>query len=128
MAASKPTTTSFSPRGYTNTPINPPQNKCIRPVFSIKGAESGGSSRHRILHLTCPLSLCVFELTFHRLCVGVGIGEVGGDAQGAAVGTGLDARRLEQQRFPGGAVSQTHHLPQGSPTTCWLQENVGLKD
>lgn len=56
---------------------------------------------------------CVF-LTFYRLCVGIGVGEVGADAQGAAVGAGLDAGRLEQQRFPGGAVPQSHHLPRAA--------------
>lgn len=51
------------------------------------------------------------ELTFYRFCVSISIGEVGGDAQGAAIGARLDAGRLEQQRFPGRAVSQSHHLP-----------------
>lgn len=34
-------------------------------------------------------------LTFYRLDVSIGIGEVCGDAQGAAIGTGLDAGGLE---------------------------------
>lgn len=34
-------------------------------------------------------------LTFYRLNVSIGIGEVCGDAKGAAVGTGLDAGGLE---------------------------------
>lgn len=58
------------------------------------------------------ICLCAFGFTFYRFCVGIGVGEMGGDAQGAAVGAGLDAGRLEQQRFPGRAVSQSHHLAQ----------------
>ncbi len=34
-------------------------------------------------------------LTFYRLYASVSIGKVSGDAQGAAVGTGLDAGGLE---------------------------------
>lgn len=44
----------------------------------------------RLLHVTrIPL------LTFHRLCVSVSISEVCSNAQGAAIGTGLDAGGLE---------------------------------
>lgn len=99
--------------------------------FNANGTECSGLILHRILYLTCSLALflivlfckhwvkklkllisvCAFGLTFHRFFVGISVGQVGGDGQGAAVGAGLDGGRLEQQRFPGRAVSQSHHLP-----------------
>ena len=45
------------------------------------------------------------QLTLHRLGVYVGIGEVGSDTQGAAIGTGLDAGCFQEQRCPGRPVS-----------------------
>lgn len=51
----------------------------------------------------------VCDLTLHRFGVCVGVGEMCGDAQGAAVGTGLDAGGLEEQRGPRGPVSQANH-------------------
>lgn len=52
----------------------------------------------------------ILLLTFYRFYISIGIGEVCGDAQGAAVSTGLDAGGLQQQWFPGRAISQSHHL------------------
>lgn len=49
-------------------------------------------------------------LTFNRFYAGIGIGKLSCDAQGAAIGTGLDAGGLEEQWFPVGRVSQTYHL------------------
>lgn len=49
-------------------------------------------------------------LTFYRFYISIGISEVCGDAQRAAVSTGLDAGGLQQQWFPGRAIPQSHHL------------------
>lgn len=49
-------------------------------------------------------------LTFNGFYVGIGVGELSCDAQGAAVGTGLDGGGLEEQWFPVGRVSQAYHL------------------
>lgn len=70
------------------------------------------------------ICLCALELTFYRFRVGISVGEVGGDAQGAAVGAGPDAGGLEQQRFPGGAVSQSHHLPWASTPLAARQHRL----
>lgn len=48
-------------------------------------------------------------LTFNGIHISIGIGELSCDAQGAAVGTGLDAGGLEEQWFPVGRVSQASH-------------------
>lgn len=58
-------------------------------------------------------------LTFYRLHVSIGIGELCCDAQGAAVGTGLDAGGLEQQWFPVCGISQAYHLSRAATSLCF---------
>lgn len=58
-------------------------------------------------------------LTFYRLYVSIGIGELCCDAQGAAVGAGLDAGGLEQQWFPVCGISQAYHLSRAATSLCF---------
>lgn len=73
--------------------------------------------------------VCLPTLTFYGLYVSISIGEVCSDAQGAAVGTGLDAGGLEQQWFPCRAVSQAHHSCRAATSLyyCWVHENTGTE-
>ena len=73
--------------------------------------------RHVYAYCTSSDTLCTFSqsgasppLTLYGLGVRVGIGEVGGGAQGTAVGTGLDAGGLEEQWGPCGALPQPWHV------------------
>lgn len=56
-------------------------------------------------------------ITFYGLRVGVGVDQVRGDGQRAAVGAGADAGGLEEQRLPGASVPQAHHLLSERPPT-----------
>lgn len=49
-------------------------------------------------------------LTLDRFYVGIGVGKLRRDAQGTAIGAGLNAGGLEEQWFPVGSVSEAHHL------------------
>lgn len=92
--------------GWETAPRQSPQ-KLIRAAGPLLGKGAGDG----VLPGTGVFRVPATPLTFHGLLAGVGVHQVGGDAQGVAVGTGLHPGALQGQSLPGGERVQTRHGP-----------------